>query len=602
MQYDKGMNKAYSALTVKSFDEAEGIFIGVASTPAPDRTKDIVEPKGAVFNLPIPLLAFHNHEKVIGTVEQATVTDSGIEVVCRVLKDLTNEAREIWSLIQAGALKGLSIGFKSLENEPLANGGFKFSSWEWLELSVVPVPMNAQASITTTKSAVQPIEVSNSMTISEQIQQFQAKRAAVLASMDTLITKGATLTGDDEVQFKSAEAELVTLDQHIERLKAAEGRQAKNAQPIIVGHVPHVTIADNAPKGRDFVRFTKSIALAGGNLPQALEIAKGMGFSDRVQTTLKAAVAAGTSDSVAYGPLVEQTTMASEFIELLIPATIVGRLSALRRVPMDIRIPKQTGATSASWVGEAKPAPLTGAAFSDMTVEHHKVAAIVALSEELMRSSDPSAEALITADLIKGAARAIDLAFSDVTNAGVLGIKPASVFNGTANTAVATGVTADHVRADVANVFGYALNADQPLDGAAWLMHPATALQLSMMRHATSGQPEFPGVDMAGGTFFGLPVITSTNVAGSAVLGYPVSLIVQPEILIAEGGLAVSVGREVSLEMDSAPVGDGKTPTPAELVSMWQNGLVAVKATRPITWKPRRPSAVAQITACKYAA
>ncbi len=136
------MNKLLSDLKIKSFNEAEGIFVGIASTPAPDRVKDVVEPNGAVFTLPLPLLAFHNHEKVIGTVEQATITDAGIEVVCRVLKDITQEAKEIWGLIQNGAMKGLSIGFKPTESEPLNNGGYRFKKYEWLELSVVPVAMN----------------------------------------------------------------------------------------------------------------------------------------------------------------------------------------------------------------------------------------------------------------------------------------------------------------------------------------------------------------------------------------------------------------------------------------------------------------------------
>lgn len=120
------MAKLYSDLKVKSFNEEQGVFIGIASTPSPDRVNDIVEPKGAVYSLPLPLLAFHNHEKPIGTVEEVSITEAGIEVVCRVLKDITQEAKEIWGLIQNGAMKGLSIGFKSTESERLTNGGMRF--------------------------------------------------------------------------------------------------------------------------------------------------------------------------------------------------------------------------------------------------------------------------------------------------------------------------------------------------------------------------------------------------------------------------------------------------------------------------------------------
>ena len=209
-------------------------------------------PKGARYSLPIPLLAFHDHQKVIGTVEHVTVKDTGIEVVCRVLKDITQEAKEIWGLIQNRAMKGLSIGFKPVDSEPIAGGGTHFKKYEWLELSVVPVAMNGQASITATKSAtdIQQKGIKH-MSISEQIQQFQTKKAAVLATMDALVMKGETLSGDDDTAYKNAEAEVASIDAHIERLKAAEARQAKSAQPISVPGVPNRS-EGKRPKGTDF--------------------------------------------------------------------------------------------------------------------------------------------------------------------------------------------------------------------------------------------------------------------------------------------------------------------------------------------------------------
>ena len=581
---------------MKSFDAEQGIIRGIATTPKTDRDGDVVVPEGAVFELPIPLLFNHSPDQPIGHVIEATVTKSGIEIVAQVAKDATAKIAEIWQMIKAGLVKGFSVGFRALEAEPIETG-FKFNKWQWLELSAVTIPANTQAAIQVVKSIT--TEVHPSMTIAEQIKAFEQKKADAIAKMDGLVIKGATLQGDDETAYEAAKAEVADIEKHLARLHEVEQRQAKAAKPV---QGSFITVESNLPKGTDFVRYTKALAIAQGNPFHALEVAKAANFGARVQNTLKAAVAAGYTGDANYAPLVDQASMVSEFVELLQPATIVGRLPSLRRVPMNIRFPKQSGATSASWVGEAKPAPLTGAAFSDATVSRHKVSAIVALSNELIRLSDPNAENLIRADLIGAAAKAVDLAFCDVANAGVAGVKPASVFNGTANTAAASGTNAAAVRVDVAKIFGFALAANQPLDGACWLMHPAIALQLSMMRHATSGQPEFPGIAMDGGTFFGLPVITSNNVPGNSTVGYPMSLIVQPEILLAEEGVSVEAGREVSLEMDSAPTNDGKTPTAASLVSMWQNDLTAIKVIRPITWQNRRPSAVAQITATKYAA
>src|SRR5512135_801284 len=49
-------NRAYSTILIKSINEDQRIIEGVASTPTADRVGDIVEPLGAKFNLPMPLL------------------------------------------------------------------------------------------------------------------------------------------------------------------------------------------------------------------------------------------------------------------------------------------------------------------------------------------------------------------------------------------------------------------------------------------------------------------------------------------------------------------------------------------------------------------
>lgn len=152
------MNRAYSMLEVKELDDDKRILTGLATTPATDRMDDIVEPKGAVFKLPIPLLWQHRHDQPIGNVTRATVKDSGIEVVAQiakiaepgVLKDRLDEA---WQSIKAGLVRGFSIGFSALETSDIEGSwGRRFTRWEWLELSAVTVPANAEATIQSIKS------------------------------------------------------------------------------------------------------------------------------------------------------------------------------------------------------------------------------------------------------------------------------------------------------------------------------------------------------------------------------------------------------------------------------------------------------------------
>ncbi|HGO6308278.1 TPA: peptidase U35, partial [Neisseria gonorrhoeae] len=72
--------KTYTTFAVKEASEdGQRIVKGIASTQTPDRDGDIVEPSGANFALPIPLLWQHDREKPIGEVVAAQVTEKGIE-------------------------------------------------------------------------------------------------------------------------------------------------------------------------------------------------------------------------------------------------------------------------------------------------------------------------------------------------------------------------------------------------------------------------------------------------------------------------------------------------------------------------------------------
>ncbi len=155
------MSKAYSVWQVKSFtenDEDERIITGIATTPTTDRDDDIIEPTGAKFALPIPLLWQHNHNQPIGEVIEATVTDEGIEFTAKIAKieesgKLKSRLDEAWQAIKSGLVKCLSVGFKMKEYNYLEGSwGLHIKEWEWYELSVVTIPANPDAVITDIKT------------------------------------------------------------------------------------------------------------------------------------------------------------------------------------------------------------------------------------------------------------------------------------------------------------------------------------------------------------------------------------------------------------------------------------------------------------------
>lgn len=157
------MTKAYSTLTVKSVTDTddERIITGIASTPSTDRDDDVLEPMGAKFALPMPLLWQHNHNQPIGEVIDAKITDKGIEITAKIAKideDGTLKSRidEAWQSIKSGLVKCLSVGFKIKEYNYFENScRLHIKEWEWYELSVVTVPANPDAVITNVKQIKQ---------------------------------------------------------------------------------------------------------------------------------------------------------------------------------------------------------------------------------------------------------------------------------------------------------------------------------------------------------------------------------------------------------------------------------------------------------------
>src|SRR6188768_334559 len=80
------INRAYSLLTIKRVSDDERIIEGLATSPEPDRMGDVVEPDGAQFKLPLPLLLHHDSRQPVGHVLDARVGKDGIEVTARIMK------------------------------------------------------------------------------------------------------------------------------------------------------------------------------------------------------------------------------------------------------------------------------------------------------------------------------------------------------------------------------------------------------------------------------------------------------------------------------------------------------------------------------------
>lgn len=564
------------------------------------------------------------------------------------LKERLDEA---WQSIKAGLVRGLSIGFLPIESQRIeGTWGSKYLQWDWYELSAVTIPCNTSGRITSVKSASRkqlaalgksvvpvvrvekpagasaqkpvvktipkPEEGLDMKTIAEQIAEFEATRVTKAAEMQSIMDKaaedGTTLDAEQSEAFDNLEAELGAIDKHVARLKGMQSAQARTAKPVTADPViktvdtSGITVrAKNTQKlepGIAFARAAKCLALGHLEHRDAISIAKSLydGQDGVIAATqrlvTKAAVpAATTTDPTWAGPLVgDETRVFADFLEFLRPQLLVGRFGnngvpSLRRVPFRTALIGQTSGGDGYWVGEGQAKPLTKFDFSRTTLEPLKLANIAVATMEVIRDSNPAADAIIRDQLAAALRERLDRDFINPAKAAVAGISPASILNGVAPIP-SSGSDADAVRADVKALFTAFIQANNAPTSGVWVMSAVTALALSLMQNPL-GQTEFPGISMNGGTFFGLPVIVSEYVPTDSG-GSLVALVNASDIYYADdGGIDVSMSTEASLQMDNAP--DNPTPASTVLVSLWQRNLVGLRAEMTVNFARRRPSAAA---------
>lgn len=652
------MRRAFSTFDIKSFNEDDGLIEGVASTPEPDRIGDVMEPKGAVFTLPLPLLWQHDADTPIGRIIAAQVTDAGIAIRAKIERGLLPEIDKAWTLIKSGLVRGLSIGFKPLESEDLdgAKGYFppqRYTKWDWLELSAVTIPANQSATIqvikslcdtpaapgrTSTRVRVMPAasgrQGTSMKTIGEQIKSFEATRQAKDARMADIMTKsadeGVTLDAAEKEEYDTLSGEVKEIDEHLVRLAELEKRnkaaavpvQGTAPEPAQAARMGRISVRDTLPKGIRFARYAMCVAQSKGNYQAGLNIAKTMypdehaihnvleASANMGSSITKTAIGAGSTITSAWaGALVQYQDFLGDFVEYLRAGTIVdrfgtGNIPPLRRIPFNSRVAVQDAGGTGYWVGEGLPKPVTKPGFTTITLQWAKVANISVLTQEEVRFSSPSAEAKVRDDLAAALRQRLDIDFIDPSKAAVANVSPASITNGLV-AIPASGTNLAAVRADFADAMQVLINGNIEPSSLVLIMSRSIALQLSLMTNATTGMRDFPDVTMSGGTLFGIPVITSEflTTLGSPGTGMIVLVNASDIFLADDGNVTIDASDQASVEMlDSSLVQSGLAGTGASLVSLWQNDLLGLRAERFITWKRRRDAAVAYITNVAYVA
>lgn len=658
------MNRAYSILTVKSVNEESREIKGVATTPNPDRMGDIVEPLGVKFAPSMPLLWQHMSSKPVGTVKFDKPTKDGITFTAKLAsvdglssQSVIDRINEAWDSVKSGLVSAVSIGFRALEYAFMEDGGIHFLQSEVLELSLVTIPANGDATITAFKSVDTQVRAALGIkdtdrpvppgvsgkavtvkthretpkegkmkTIAEQRKEFLATRQAKAAALNDLLTEGETLDAEHQDAFDAIEAELTAIDKHLKRLDIVEKANLAAATPVeSPTHTP--TATNPGAAGGDVSRSTPVIRMPTKQLPGlgfaqmvkclvighkqnvsplAVAEARYSGQADVIEAVKAAVNAATTGVAGNAGNLIATGGVMADFVEFLRPMTLIGKFGsngvpALRNVPFRVPLGGQATGGSASWVGEGKAKPLTGFTFTQTTLLPLKVAAITVATMELLRDASVAAETLFRDQLAEAVRERIDTDFINPAKAASAGVSPASITNGV-SAINSTGDDADAIRADFAALMATYIANDNPPSSAVWVMPVLTALKLSLMQNPL-GQTEFPGIGMTGGTLLGIPAIVSDYMP-TVTAGAYVAIVNANDIWLGdEGGIDVAVSQEASLEMSDAPASHSDaTSTGASLVSMFQTNSVAIRAERTINWAKRRADAVALLNEVNWGA
>ena len=454
------MEKLYSSIEIRSLHEERREIEGIASTPAVDRAGDIVDPLGLTFLKETPLLLNHKADQPVGTVVFGLPTQKGLPFKAKIAKVIERGAvkdrcDEAWHSVKSGLIKGVSIGFVPKETKPLGNGGNRFTKADVHELSLTATPCNTEAGITAFKA------IGDTMSDTE--------------TMDGLENSG--LPKEVIARFRQLWAERpLSFAPHATKPIAAASNQStlqKDSNAMSTSNT----------SANHFIRAAIAKAVADTGAASGYASTRWGEHSDTARY-VKAAVSPATAGQDAADALAVGSISRQQFVQAVFSRSIIGQLQGLVRVPAITRINTENLPTAAAFFGETVGCPVAQGNVGVQLADKRKVGIVSVVSQELLKATDDTAEATISAILQRALSRGLDKAFlgSQVRDS----VSPAGLASvATQAASFSAGIQAFTGDLTVASV----------------LVNPLTAVTL---RSSTETQ-----ITAKGGVYGGLPAIAS---------------------------------------------------------------------------------------------
>lgn len=189
------MSAQYKAVAceIKALDAQQGIYEVMASTEAQDRQGDVLVSTGAQLDNyrrnPVVLWA-HDYTKlpVARTLDIEPIPGVGLRAKMQFapqgVDPFIDAVRSLW---ENGFLNAASVGFQPRAGTPNGNGGTRYTGWELLEFSIVPIPANPDA-----------LRLAYAPEVQKRGRVLSAKNEAALRdAIDTLVSILSQLDGAD---------------------------------------------------------------------------------------------------------------------------------------------------------------------------------------------------------------------------------------------------------------------------------------------------------------------------------------------------------------------------------------------------------------------
>lgn len=315
----------------------------------------------------------------------------------------------------------------------------------------------------------------------------------------------------------------------------------------------------------------KSMLAAGGDTLAARLLAVKHRAPERAVRILeRAAVGAGGLGDGSFGETLADWRIASSaFFAALRTRSVFARLydQGLRRVPSRTHLGVVAMNASAWAAGEGAARPISRLTLNVPPLLPQTATAIVAVSNEVARNSDPSALSLVNNALRDAVADAVDEAFFAAIIDSATAVEPS------------VGTDRASMLQDLRALLG---EVNQTGAGSLfWVMAADVATAASLLDEAGSMSP-------LGGELLNLPALVGTTVPPGTLY-----LINASEIAASLEGIELDVSGQAAIEMLDETAGSSIEPTEAALVSLWQAGATGLKADVTFAVNRLRSSAVA---------